>query len=267
MLRTKPGIAARLPRLLLLLGLGTGTALAASSLLRQREGPALPPSAVARVGQRLILRDEWLKAVAAVSSERRTPLTSADQQQILNRLIDEELLVQHGLELGLVEKDQRLRGELVSEVMISTYSANGSATPDEAALRSYYAAHEDRYAGTALLQVSAARLDAAGNARAFEPHIPQTLLTPAKLRSYLGPTLADAALTLPSGSTQTLSDAQGRVSITVEQRVAAEARSFEEMRDEVLADFRRKADEAAVQKLLAELREREVVVLAPTGRP
>src|SRR5688572_20896614 len=121
-----PGAApdARVPRWLLAAGLVTGAALAAAGLVAP--GRSLPDGAVARVNDRLIQRDEWLRAVAAVASERRTPLTDADQRHILERLVDEELLVQHGRALGLVEHDGRLRDTLVSEVMLAATQRAGA---------------------------------------------------------------------------------------------------------------------------------------------
>src|SRR5690349_6816958 len=129
------------PRWLLLAGLAAGVLMAAAGL--RPATTALPPEAVARVDRQLILRDAWLRAVAAVASERRTPLTDADQRHILERLIDEELLVQHGVALGLVEQDARLRSTLVSEVMLAA-SLSARAEPDEAALRAYYEDNRER---------------------------------------------------------------------------------------------------------------------------
>src|SRR5690349_13984703 len=111
---------AGVPRALLVLGLVVGIVAAASGLLVGAPSAQLPPQAVALVNGRPILRDAWLRAVAAVATERREALTDADQRHILDRLVDEELLVQHGLALGLPESDGRLRSTLVQEVMAAT---------------------------------------------------------------------------------------------------------------------------------------------------
>ena len=111
--------------------------------LKAPAAASLPPGAVARVNQHLIPRDAWLRAVAAVASERRTPLTDADQRHILDRLVDEELLVQHGVELGLVESDARLRSTVVSEVMAA---ARPAALFDETDQRRFYDEHRDYFA-------------------------------------------------------------------------------------------------------------------------
>ena len=248
------------PRWLLVAGLAAGT-LAAAAGLRPADGTALPPEAVARVDGRLILREAWLRAVAAVASERRAPLTAADQRHILDRLIDEELLVQHGVALGLVEQDARLRSTLVSEVMLAT-SLSARAEPDEAALRAYYAANRERFAPAGRLRVQAWRLDEGGARQPFEPAVPDTLLPVAKLQAYLGPALTAGALALQPGATSAPIESGGaRVVLQVLERQDGEPAPFEALREQVAVEFRRRADEAAVRALLAELRQRTPVVV------
>ena len=252
-------------RWLLVAGLAAGAALAAAGLKGGPATPQLPPNAVARVNQQLILRDAWLRAVAAVASERRAPLTEADQRRILDRLIDEELLVQHGVALGLVEHDARLRSTLVSEVMLAA-TRGAAETPDEAALRRFYDEHRAFFAPTGRLRVQAWRLDANGARRPFEPAVPDALLPVAKLQAYLGPALTQAALALPPGqASATLPSESGPVVLQVLQAQAGAAPPFEQVRDQVRVEARRRADEDAVRALLAELRTRNRVVIEGTA--
>ena len=240
------------PRWLLVAGLAAGAALAAAGLVAP--GGNLPDGAVARVNDRLIQRDEWLRAVAAVASERRTPLTAADRRHILDRLVDEELLVQHGRALGLVEHDGRLRDTLVSEVMLAATQRAG-AELDEAALRAFYAAHQEFFAPAARLRVRAWRVGPSGERVPFEPAVPDALLPPAKLVTYLGPTLAAQAAALPVGEASgPLESGGARVELQVIERKASAAPPFEQVREQVRAEARRRADEAAVRALLGELR-------------
>jgi len=209
---------------------------------------------VARVNDRLILRDEWLRAVAAVASERRTPLSADDQRHILDRLVDEELLVQHGRELGLVEHDGRLRSTLVSEVMLAATQRAG-AELDEPALRRFYDANPAWFAPAPRLRVRAWRVDGSGARTPFEPAVPDALLPPAKLAAYLGPTLVARAAALEARqSSEPVDSGGGRVVVELLEREASAAPPFERVREQVRAEARRRADEAAVRALLAELR-------------
>jgi hypothetical protein len=240
------------PRWLLVAGLAAGALLAAAGLVAP--GGELPDGAVARVNDRLIQRDDWLRAVAAVASERRTPLTAEDERHILDRLVDEELLVQHGRALGLVEHDGRLRDTLVSEVMLAATQRAGAGL-DEAALRGFYAANLDFFAPAARLRVRAWRLEASGARAAFAPAVPDALLPPAKLVAYLGPTLVARATALRVDEISApLPSGDARVELQLLEREASAAPPFEQVREQVRVEARRRADEAAVRALLADLR-------------
>ena len=245
----------RIPRWLLLAGLAAGTALGAVGL-RAAPAPALPPEAVARVDGQLILRDAWQRAVAAVNADRRAPLTAADERHVLERLIDEELLVQHGVALGLVERDARLRSTLVSQVMQAATQA-ARAEPDEATLRAFYDEQRERFTPAARLRVRAWRVDAAGTRAPFEPAVPDVLLPPAKLQAYLGPALTQRALALAPGQ----SDEADGVALELVEAQADAAPPFGQARDEVRREWLRRADEAAVRELLAQLRGRTPIVV------
>lgn len=238
---------------LLLAGMIAGIAAAGWSVMHG--GAGLPDDAVARVGERLILRADWQRAVNAVATERRTPLTAADRRHILARLVDEELLVQHGLALGLVEQDRRLRGQLVADVVAA--AAAIAQAPDEPALRAWYDAHRDYFATPGRLRVRAVRADGGAS-----PPLPDALLTPAKLREYLGPSLTEAALQLAPGEDSAPLGPQ-RVVLRVIEREPAATPPFEAIREDVRASAQRAAEEQAVRELLAALREAARVVVRP----
>ena len=250
------------PRWLLVAGLATGAILAAVGL-RAAPQHALPPEAAARVADRLILREAWQRAIAAVAADRRTPLTPQDELQILQRLVDEELLVQHGVALGLVENDARLRSTLVSEVMQAATQA-ARDEPDEAQLRAFYREHGALFAPAARLRVRAWRVDAAGARVPFEPRVPDALLPVAKLQAYLGPALAQRALAQAAGAAGPAGDG---VELEVLESQPAMTPPFDEIRAQVRREFLRRADEAAVRELLAQLRGRTPIVIGATGRP
>lgn len=229
--------------LLLACGVSAGMLLALGQLVLP--APDLPIGAAARVNARLITHEEWERAIAAVAYGRRTPLTDEDRQRILARLVDEELLVQHGLALGLAEHDRRLRGQLVTDVIAAT--AAGVPDLDDAALRRYYEANRDRFVTPPRLRVAALR----GDGAAFVPAVPDTPLPPAKLREYLGPTLVEAALALAPGESVTGADGTVVHLLAREPPVLA---PLDSVRDEVQAAARRAAEEEAVRMLLSDLR-------------
>ncbi|HUS23438.1 MAG TPA: peptidylprolyl isomerase [Candidatus Binatia bacterium] len=253
----RAAVAARLPRLLLVTGLLSGIGAAALGL---RPPPELPDGAVAVVNGQPILRDAWLRAVAAVASERREPLTAADQRHILDRLVDEELLVQRALALGLAERNGRVRSVLVQEAMIAAGGAV-AAPLDDAALRRFYDEHRAQFAPAPSLRVRAWRVASDGARSPFQPAVPRGSLPAATLRNYLGPQLTARAQAAEPGTAVTSPD--GTAVVEVLERVPSAAPPYEAVRAEVLAEARRRADEDAVRALLAELRRGAALRLAP----
>ena len=250
-------------RALLIAGLVAGVIAAAAGVVAERPA-ALPPQAIARVNERLILRDTWLRAVAAVASGRRTPLSAADKRHILERLVDEELLVQHGVGLGLIEQDRRLRGQLVQDV-IAIAAADAARADDEAQLRRFYEEQREFFTPPGRLRVAAYRVTAGGTREPFSPPPPDALLPPAKLRGYLGPALTQAALALQPGERSApLNSGQGSAVVEMLEREAGAAPAFEDIREQVRAEYRRRRDEQALRDLLAQLRESGRVVVPET---
>ncbi len=138
----------QLGTVLLASGALVGAALATASLVRGAERPdELDEDVVATVDGRPILRSHYERALAAVAADRRDgALTPEDRRRVLDRLVDEELLVGRALELGLASRDRRVRNDL-SRSMIDLLEARaeGEPPPDEATLRAFYEAEADRF--------------------------------------------------------------------------------------------------------------------------
>ncbi len=92
--------------------------------------------------------------------------------------------------------------------------------------------------------------------------VPDALLPPAKLVDYLGPTPARAAAALAVGEVSDPVRA-GPVFhvVQVVDRQADAAPAFEDVRGQVLAEYRREAGEQALRKYLEDLRARARIEL------
>ncbi len=99
------------------LGAGIGIALGFATAFNWLGFQQLPSSVVARVNHVEISRSEYDKALSMLSSEKRDPLTLEDRTLVLNRLIEEELLVQHGLSLQLLRRDPQLRASVIKSLI------------------------------------------------------------------------------------------------------------------------------------------------------
>lgn len=286
----------RRPTLLLLAGAAAGVVAAAAGLVSApEEGARLPADAVARVNTTVVRREDYDRLLAAAAQDRRLPLDAAMRRHVVDRLIDEELLVQRGLDLGLASSDRKVRADLAMAVIGAVTEESGEDQPSDDDLRRFYQANADFFAGPGRLRLEqifvrvpsdgdpaaaqerarqAAERLRAGEAvaavreefgdREFAP-VPDALLPPAKLRDYIGPTALQAALALDQGEVgEPVRSSMGFHVLRVLERQPDAAPPFESVRAQVLGEYRRRAGEAALRGYLDELRERaEVVVVEP----
>ena len=289
----KWGASSRRPQVLLGVGALGGLGLAMAGFLLPR-GPqlALPVDAVAMVNGETVAREEYERAIAALTVDRRSPLADAERRHVVDRLVDEELLIQRALDLELVRRDRRLRGELVSVMVQSVVSEVADVEPTEAELAAFYAANRDYFAEPGRVRLRQIVIDAgpdanggglsralAGRARLlagapFErvrdelgaveiAPLPDALLPPAKLREYLGPTAARAALELSPGDvSEPVRSATGYHVLKLVEREAARVPTLDEVEAEVRAEYRRRAGEQALRRYLDELKRSAVIRVA-----
>lgn len=168
---------------------------------------------VAEVNGNYIRKDEYLRTLTAISSDSKNPITKEARTNVLERLIEEELLVQRGLELGFAREDRLIRASIVRAVIQSIISENVSEKPNVLELRSYFLFNRDKFLKTSRYQVavyqqsdelSAARISKelreTGSTKSNNvSYIPNTLLPLSKLLDYLGPDVVLALGNLKSG--------------------------------------------------------------------
>lgn len=76
-------------------------------------------SAVASVNGSELELAQYQRALRLFASEKRTAVTDGDRALILQRMVEEELLLQYGVESGLVRGNPAVRSEVVRSVMNS----------------------------------------------------------------------------------------------------------------------------------------------------
>ena len=296
-----PGEAMQPPasrRAVFLLGLGAalGAALAAAGLVGggHSGGGALPADVVARINGTAIRTEDYERAVAALAGDRRDGADVEQRRHVLDRLIDEELIIQRGLELGLARQDPKVRADLTAAVIASIVSEQADLQPSDAELERFYDEQRDFFvqpgrirvrgifrrvatggddaAALAQSQAAAQRLRAGepfGAVRAAlgDPEIaplPDALLPQTKLMDYLGPTAVRGAVTLAVGEvSEPLRSNGGYYVLQMVERQADGARPFVDIRPQVLEEYRRRAGERALRAYLDDLRARAAVTVAP----
>lgn len=273
----------RRARTLLALGAAAGLALAAANLVRSGAAErALPADAVATVNGVPIRRDDYLRALGAVAGDRRTPIDDADKERVLDRLIEEELLLQHGTALGLERRDRIVRSTLVASTMELLAASTSSPTTDE--LHAFYDTNREYFAEPDRVRVrqvftsvhdgnetsaGTRASEAARRLRAGEPFdtvrtalgddevapIPDGLLPPQKLRDYVGESATRAAADADvGGTTDPIRSSMGFHVLQVVERSPSTVPPFDTIVERVRAEHRRRADDAALRAALDGLR-------------
>jgi hypothetical protein len=105
----------------------------------------VPPEDVALVNQRPVLRSDFVAQLETETGLRFEQSTRADQLRVLTEMVNEELLVQRGLELDFAETDQDSRNALVAIVGQQMIADVTTSTPTDGQLREWYDAHRPDY--------------------------------------------------------------------------------------------------------------------------
>lgn len=271
---------------LLAFGAALGLAAALWSSLG-RPGYGRPASdAIATVDGVVIPRADYQRALGALAADKRTPITSADERRALDSLVDEELLVRRGLDLGLGNSDLAVRKALIDAMVQFAAAEAAGREPGDEELRRFYAERPELARSAPLLRVRVVSFpsgDPAGVAdmraalragRDFDHAarsagaeiviVPDALLPAAKLADYAGPAVRDAALALTAGEVAGPLDAGGVATfVFLLDKRAGEVPPFESVRAVVAEEWRRRAAESALQHYLDGLRRGAKIRYAP----
>jgi len=292
-----PADQSRRAVLLLALGAATGIVLAAAGLVATERGvgSSLPTGAVARVNGDLINMEDYQRLLGGLADDQREAITDEQRRRVLDRLIDEELLIQRGLELGFARQDRRLRADLTSAVVSSIVAEAEDLQPTPAQLQAFYEERHDFFTQPGAVrvrqifcrvpdttrapdvltraQVAAARLRAGEDFAAIrrdlgDPELsplPDDLLPPSKLRDYLGPTASRIALSLATGEvSDPIRSGTGFHVLEVLERQSDRTPPLADIEAQVVAEYRRQAGDQALRDYLADLRARaDIAVAAP----
>lgn len=186
-----------------LLGAGAlaGLALATLSLV-DGAGEAPTPAtvrddAVAWIDGEPVSREAFARYVGAAARARSTlDLDDAERRALLDRLIDEELLLREGLALDLPRREPAIRRAIVSAVVDGVTSAPGEPEPGRREFASFYAETRERWLRPGPMQAEAARVPvASGSGAAVDTEAREQAIAIAA-RARGGESLADLAAEL-----------------------------------------------------------------------
>jgi hypothetical protein len=113
----------------------------------------VPAEAVALVNQRPILRSDFMTQTAGQYSIPFAETSREQREKTLQSMIDEELMMQRGLEIDLPSYDPEVRNALVAGVELEVTADVIAQQPTEAELQAYYQTHRGDYASEGVMQL------------------------------------------------------------------------------------------------------------------
>ena len=88
-----------------------------SSTSGSNSNQPLSDSVIARVNSTEVRLLEYQRALKMLADDRRDAITELDRELVLQRLIDEELLIQQGISVGLVRTDMAVRTVVLQSIL------------------------------------------------------------------------------------------------------------------------------------------------------
>ena len=113
----------------------------------------VPPEAIALVNQRQILRSDFMTQTQTQYTMPFAQSTAAQRQKVLQDMINEELMMQRGLEIDLPSYDPDVRNALVAGVELEVTAEVLAEQPTPEELRTYYDAHKEKYSSEGAMQL------------------------------------------------------------------------------------------------------------------
>ncbi len=136
-----------------------------------------PSGAIALVNNRPIARVDYLAQLRAQYNVSLNEATHEQKRKTLDDMIDEELLMQRGIELGVQNDDSDVRAALVSAAQSHALQNATRHPPSESTLRTWYTRHKPAYQNRTFDEaqpnimsdylLDAARLNARADTKAF----------------------------------------------------------------------------------------------------
>ena len=237
---------------------------------------------VAKIEDQLIPYERYQMQLEGLAKDKRSPLTNRDKEYVLERMIEEELLIKRAIDLGMLENNPMARGTIVQQ-MIKNIVTEGSRTePQENELIDFFQGNIGFFTKANRLRVrqiyfskddfgdevvekakdAFVRLNKGEN---FEEvalsgsksalKIPDTLINLSKVREYIGPSLMrEAQLLKPGYSSAPKKVSGGYKIIYLVDREDATQPEYSNIRSTVLSEFLKRRDDQSLRKYLDNLK-------------
>jgi len=254
-----------------------GTLLAIYSIMDSNKNfSSLPNDVVATVNDKIIPSERYQTVIQLIENDKRDGLTEIDRKMALERIIEEELLVQYAYQNGFLEADDLLRKSIVRSVVDSIVEQSISVIPDKNILRDFYQdnlpvftldeqyrivilSSQDRSDITAAKQIWQQSYDIQKLENEIESirqlEIPSGFISKLRLGTLIGPLLREVVLSIRIGETsKPIETIYGYSIVTLIDKKNKIVPEYSEIQEVVLQEFRRRQREDILDELLIDLK-------------
>ena len=262
---------------LLLLASIIGTFLAIYSIVDSNKNfSSLPNDVIAIVNDKIIPSERYRTVIQLIENDKRDDLTKADRKMALDRIIEEELLVQYAYQNGFLEADDLLRKSIVRSVVDSIVEQSVSVIPDDKELRKFYQDNlpvftlDEQYrvvifSSQSLSDITTAKeiWQKSYDIKKLEIDIPSIrqldipsgFISKLKLGTLIGPLLRDVVLSLKTGETSKIIETiYGHTIVTLVDKKDKIIPEYSDINEVVLQEYRRRQREKILEELLSDLK-------------
>ena len=243
---------------------------------------------VALVDNHPILRSDLDLALEALSMNKENPLTDEQIRLVRERLIDEQLLLQRGIDLNLHQTSNPIRKLIVNSMIDSILSENNDFLLEDSDLESFYNDNISFFLPAKQLRLKRIfiqfrsqeedekKLDSIRSrlidGEDFEvvsneegdkylPEIPDAFLPERKLKDYMDPVLVKNAFNLKDGQiTSEIETKEGYNFLYLVESEKGEPLPFIDMKSKVKGEYIRRKDEEALLNYLTWLRKKYNII-------
>ena len=265
---------------ILFIGLTIGALMAGFSVIQKSN--IVNYQWAAKIEDTSIPMEKYLVQLEGLAKDKRSPITQSDKEYVLERMIEEELLIKRALDLGMLDNNPMARGTIVQQMIKTIISENQRYEVTEQELKEFFEQNTGFFTKSSRLRIrqiyfseedfkeltfeeSYKAYDLLLEGKSFDEvskfgsisalRIPNSLMTLSKVREYVGPSIMNIASSLAPGSfTQPIKVSGGYKIIYLLEKELADKPTFNRIKDSVLAEFLKRRDDNSLREYLDNLK-------------
>ena len=270
----------KLYTLVLSIGLFVGALLAGLSIIQ--ESNIINFKYAAKIEDTSISMEKYLVQLEGLAKDKKSPISQKDKEYVLERMIEEELLIKRALDLGMLENNPIARGTIVQQMIKTIIAENMRYEVSDKELNEFFEENIGFFTKSSRLRIQQLYFSDEGTEnssfedanRAYDLlisgssfvevsnlgsdsalKIPNSLMTLSKVREYIGPSLMNLARNLQPGTfSQPIKVPGGHKIIFLLEKEMAEQPNLDQVRDVVLAEYSKRRDDNSLREYLENLK-------------